>query len=96
MRKLRNGTYFPEAAKMLTPLPPKSASNHELWETLNIDYLIIFEVYHKLPKTTQIPINWLAFRHRKDFVAGLWNVFKSNWLPHINLMVKTFTNKQYI
>ena len=87
MRKLRNGTCFPDAKDLLTPLPPRTASNHELWEVLNIDYLTIFEVYRHKPEKTQIPVNWLAFRHRRDFVAGSWNVFKSNWLPHIQLMV---------
>ena len=90
MRKLRNGTYFPQAAEFLTPLPAKTATNAELWETLNIDYLTIFEVYRHLPKKTQIPIGWLAFRHRKDFIAGTWNVHKANWLPYVNLMVSYF------
>ena len=39
-----------------------------------------------MPPDTQIPLKWLVFRHRKDFVAGMWNAYKSNWLPYIHLL----------
>lgn len=83
---LRTGRYWPKAKIRLCKLKINEYNNYELWQEVSRLMIIIVEKYVKLPPITQIPLHWVIFRNKNDFVAGNWNVFSDYWLPFLPLM----------
>ena len=85
---LRTGRYWPKSGLKLRKLNLNEKTNFELWQEVSRLMIIIVNKYISLPKQTQLPLHWVIFRHKSDFVAGSWNAFHNFWLPFVDFMPK--------